>query len=167
MSLPTVTSFTANTAISSSEMNTNLSNLRLRTDIAPTTADHITLTAGTSKLVRITTLRQADTSNTYTPNVVLLHGWGAITGSAATAIAEGVTFGITFTSTPDVYATFMGRNDTADSYPPDEAATDIAGGSAVTPTTTGFTVAIHNYAGTNLDAAKKYYYCWIAIGVYS
>lgn len=108
MALPTLNSFTANTKIESAKVNENFTNLRNRTDLSSST-DHITLTAGTSKLVRITVLRQDNTTDTYTANSVILTGWGYIQGNNSTRyLSEAVTFGITFSQVPVVTCTHAG-----------------------------------------------------------
>jgi len=67
------------------------------------TADHITITPGSSKLVRTAVLRQDITSNAYVNNSGVLTGWNYlfVAGGASVGTA-GVTFGGTFSSAPIV-----------------------------------------------------------------
>jgi len=128
--------------------------------------DHIVLTPGTSKLVKISVLRQDDTTNSYKNNSVILTGYGVIngTGSANPYKAETVTFGITFAAAPIVICSGAGRG-------------SVGAGSLNSPwsdyfvatpgsiSTTNFVANVFRSPGvTNLDSFD-YVYTWIAIGV--
>lgn len=136
----------------------------IQNPIVAASTSHIELTPGTSKFVKIATLRQDDTTNSYKNKTVILHGNGVMAYPAAAAVSENITFGITFDQRPDVIAGLAG-----------DAATNLGyglGGNTVegrlciknfTQSTTGFTVMIHTAGGTNF-AAGFGYYTWIAIG---
>lgn len=123
------------------------------------TADHITLTPGTNKLVKIAVLRQDDTTNTYVPSSVVLTGRKPITISAGQANATTiVSFGITFLSAPivilvsstnlSVFATF--------------AEVAVAGVNG-TPSTSSFSLIMLTRSGT-VSANRACQADWIAIG---
>lgn len=170
MALPTITSFTANTTIASAEMNTNLTNLKERSDIAPT-AGHITLTPGTSKLVRIAVLRQDNTTNTYTNNSIILTGWGWKLGDGTSNMSEAITFGITFDAAPIVVPGALGFiNSDPDSIDDFNSSAAFVSTNAYSIATTGFTVGISrapqgsDAAVRVLDNTNRWGYSWIAIG---
>ena len=165
MSLPTITSATANTTIASAVMNTNLTNLRDRTDIAPPTADHVTLTPGTSKLVKMTVLRQDDTTNTYAANSVMLFGWGQIAGSAAAAISETVTFGNAFSAAPVVLVSALSYSSSTVDSIDDFTAEEVYIAQASDITTTNFKAYLFKDSSLNFTAGRNYGYSWVAIGV--
>ncbi len=74
------------------------------------TADHITLTPGTNKLVKISVLRQDNTTNTYSNSSVVLTGWGFFVGDGASSYTKTISFGITFSgSEPIVLASLLGK----------------------------------------------------------
>lgn len=171
MALPTLNTFTANTKIESSKVNGNFTNLRNRTEVSSST-DHIVITAGTSKLVKITVLRQDDTTNTYTANSVILTGWGFKAGDDATRyVSETVTFGITFSERPIVVVAAGGTKINSDPTHVGDGAnlavTYKANGYAMA--TTGFTALIStsSYDGSDpgvFGSTARYLYDWIAIG---
>jgi len=132
MSLPSINTFSPSTTAESAKVNDNFTNLKNRTDIAPTTADHITLTAGTNKLVRTTVLRHDDTTNTYASEQVILTGWGKITGDNSSEISETVTFGITFATAPIVIAGSAGLDDSGGATSIGDFTNDSAGKEATT-----------------------------------
>lgn len=134
--------------------------------IASGSANHITLTPGTSKLVKIAVLRQDDTTNAYKNGSVILTGWGVFAQGAASNKSEAITFGITFLATPIVLVSFGGDNVGG-------ATTLGAGGNidkgpvtikAYSETTTGFTAHIHTADGTSFSATANAFYKWLAIG---
>ena len=71
-------------------------------DIVAATVDHITLTPGASKLVKVAVLEQSTAgTNTYRNNAIILTGYKTSTvGSGAANVSGSVTFGITFTTSP-------------------------------------------------------------------
>lgn len=171
MALPTITSFTANTTISSSEMNTNLSNLKERSDIAPTETDHITLTPGTSKLVRGAVLRQDNTTDTYSNSQVILTGWRHIQHNGASNATASVTFGVTFATTPIVVVSFAGykattgAGSTLNDYVYDNAGNAKVGAISTTGMTVGF---FHEDGTSGLGGGTSgLAISWIAIGTLS
>ena len=133
------------------------------------TADHITITAGTNKLVKISVLRQEDTSNTYDNKSVVLTGWGVISASASGFVSETVTFGITFDSIPITIVNACGWGSTSSSFGgrtwsnASEAAR--VHGKADSLSTTSFRAMVSYGDGSNLSSSGYYYYTWIAIGV--
>jgi hypothetical protein len=166
MALPTLNTFTANTKIESSKVNENFTNLRNRTEVSSST-DHIVITAGTSKLVKITVLRQDDTTNTYTANSVILTGWGFALGhgGAARTAADTITFGITFSQVPIIVAVACGYKDGSDPSSitdfgvwdkPNATVHDLAVGSAQVTQGACDQVTIVN--------TRRVGYTWIAVG---
>jgi hypothetical protein len=132
---------------------------------APST-DHIALTAGTSKLVKVSALRQDDTTNTYQAgNTVFLTGWGVMAVTTAAAqFAETVNFGVTFLQRPIVLAQFGGDSLAASTY--GSGGNNIEAGihcKAESITTTTFSVRIFKTTG-NYGANGNAFYQWIAIG---
>ena len=166
MALPTITTFTASTTISSSEVNTNLANLRNRSDINPSSG-HVVLTPGSNSVVKYGALRQDDTTNAYETSVITFYGWGFIQGVSSSTVNEGVTIGITCDDRVVPIVSGLGYKDGSD--PTHIADSSGFNGSefcvAYQPSTSGFTVYfIHKEAGGNLNAAYRYLYSWIALG---
>lgn len=161
MALPTLNTFTPNTTIESGKVNENFTNLRNRTDITSST-DHITLTAGTSKLVRITVLRQDNTTNTYTANSVILTGWGYFRGTGATYASEAVTFGITFSERPVVVGVNSGWKSSDPAHNGDASSILLGSVGATQSSTTGFT-ATYSQPHT-FDSYVRIVHSWIAVG---
>jgi len=171
MALPTLNTFTANTKIESSKVNENFTNLRNRTEVSSST-DHIVITAGTSKLVKITVLRQDNTTDTYTANSVILTGWGFIAGDDAGAIVtETVTFGITFSEIPVAIGSSIGFKASSD---PSNIG-DVGGpagtfrGSVGSITVSQLTASIRRVSENGADpgvlpSATRFLYAWIAVG---
>ena len=131
-------------------------------------ADHITITPGTSKLVKTSVLRQDNTTNAYKNNIIILTGWGYMAGDGTAAIDEAVTFGETFAAAPIVQVTMNGAK--ADPAPAD--ITEVTGAASSSDTvsvyghtvaTTGFTVEMVRNANT-FGATNSYAYTWTAIG---
>lgn len=132
-------------------------------------ADHITITPGTSKLVKTAVLRQDITTNSYSNNQVILTGWGYITGNgAATRLNESVTFGVTFASAPIVLISMagnlVGSNPSAVSDLVNTTDDDLEW-RAYASSTTGFTAEVES--DVNLGSTSRYGYSWIAIGTLS
>lgn len=68
-------------------------------------ADHITLTPGASKLVKVAVLRQNGTTNAYDNTSVTLTGWSKTTGDNSISMGgNAVVFGVNFSSYPIVVA---------------------------------------------------------------
>lgn len=117
-------------------------------------------------LVKISALRQDDTTNSYATNQVVLTGWGFKTGVSADNMTETVTFGVTFSSAPIVVCQSAGTR--AGSNP--SAIGELTGGNRkvlIQPTsitTTGFTVFFLDVASATLDTNARYGYTWYAIG---
>jgi hypothetical protein len=108
MALPTLNTFTANTKLESSKVNENFTNLRDRTEVSSSTS-HIILTAGTSKLVKITVLRQDNTTDAYTNNSVILTGWGFVQGDGSNKRKKkAVTLGVTLSERPIAIVGLLG-----------------------------------------------------------
>lgn len=131
-----------------------------------TNGSAITSVTNIGRLRRVTVLRQNDTTNAYQESIILT-GWGAITYSGATPIAnETVTFGLQFASIPIVLITHGG----------DQASGTVAlgnGGNLVHGTTgakaTAVTLAqfvayVFQTAGSNYANGNIGYYHWAAFG---
>ena len=140
-------------------------------------ADHITITPGTSKLIKVAILRQDNTSNAYENNSVILTGWGYVAGDTTNRrMPDTITFGITFSEFPVVLCSggLDGESATpADINAFDNAAANTNGSlflaSLGTILTTGFTVICavctgDGNAGAVLNASQAFCYTWIAIG---
>jgi len=136
-------------------------------------ADHITLTPGTSKLVKSSYLKQEITTNTYVNGVVTLAGWGYMQGDAANKlVTTSVTFGVTFTSRPTIVVGLIGRKDTSapthiGDFGDTGALSDGNGiwtyGSATS--TTGFTANMRIGAAAAGWTSSIYLgFSWVAIG---
>lgn len=130
-------------------------------------ANHLVLTPGTNKLVKIAVLRQDITSNTYANNSVILTGWTYVQGDTNTYRSKAITFGITFAAAPVVLvsACYKTHNTPpatiADLDSPDQRPTAIVG----KMTTTGFNfIMCFNYAA---PTTQYHGGTWIAIGVLS
>lgn len=135
---------------------------------------HTIIHAGSSKLVKMQTLRQDDTTNSYPDNNVFLYGWGWKLGTAATTMSEAVTFGVTFTSAPVVLLTDLGFIDGSDPNSVD----DFNGGAnarvklnTTSISTTGFTtwfarISNDGNAPGDFSGTARYGYAWLAIGDY-
>lgn len=130
---------------------------------------HLDLRGKANGLVKVSTLRQDNITNTYKPNTVVASGWGFMTSAGARTYSEAVTFGITFDAAPIVTVAMAGRkvgsnptaiNDCA------HATIGVANCGAIS--TTGFTAGIiaHDFAGTPqvFTSGDRILYSWIAIG---
>lgn len=168
MALPTITSFTPNTTIKSSEVNDNFTNLRNRDTVGDSSgSSHTTIDAGTSKLVKIKVLRQDNTTNSYKNSSVFLTGQGSMVPSSQISINETVTFGITFDAAPIILVTYAGR---------DTGGTTTWGSNTTVPSakvhgfyhspaTTSFEVFLGTGDHTNFgDGGDTYFYAWSAVG---
>jgi len=135
--------------------------------ITTTATDHITITPGASKFVKIATLRQDNTTNTYKNNTVLLTGWGYIQGNNTGRLEEAVTFGITFSNAPIVVANIIGTYLSAPTIIDGGGATmganNVHNAGAYSISTTGFTVELARQTG-NYGNTSYYGYSWTAIG---
>lgn len=70
--------------------------------------EHITLTPGTAKLVRIQTIRQDITTNTYQPKTIIQYGWNYIQGDGSNSrLSKDITFPVPFQSPPVVRTNFL------------------------------------------------------------
>lgn len=134
------------------------------------TTNHITLTPGTSKLVKLAVLRQDDTADTYANNQIILTGWGFVTGTgAADGHSEAVSFGETFAAAPIVIVSGPGTLQGSDPT----AISDLTGNgrrythTAEDITTTGFTAWVTDIELANVTNGLRVGYSWIAIGTLS
>lgn len=145
--------FTANTVSSLNTINAQSSS-------------HLALSAGTSKLVKSTVLRQDDTTNTYQAgNSVVLTGWGVVVPGAAAFLSETVTFGVTFTQRPIVNIVFGGDNTAGTlTYGSGTPARKAAVAMASTITTTNFLARLDTKDAGNWTAGDSVFYQWTAIG---
>lgn len=162
MALPVITTFSPNTTIQSSQVNTNFSNLRSRTDLESSNS-HITLTAGTDKLVRFTVLDQEDTSDSYVQNNVILTGEGLILGDGSNpSIVETITFGVTFSARPVMVGNHSGYHASDSEFRNRTSSNSFAQADNVS-TTNGRIVVRTNDGSATVNNAR-YFYTWIAIG---
>lgn len=117
-------------------------------------------------LVKLTMLRQDDTTDTTSDNQVILTGWGYKTGVSADNMTEAVTFGKTFASAPIVFCNALGTKSASNPANIGE----LTGGNRkvyVQPTsvtTSGFIVYFLDVGSATLDTNSRYGYSWVAIG---
>jgi hypothetical protein len=127
-------------------------------------ADHITLTPGASKLVKLAVLRQDGTTNTYKNNTIMQSGWFFLnSGNGTTVLSKSVTFGLPFTSAPVVTVSPVGVVNGSDPTSIGQLTTQLvqtAGACAIT--TTGFNAKIQDT--TNFGTADRMGFAWCAIG---
>lgn len=131
---------------------------------------HLALTGKGNGLVKLSTLRQDLTSNTYATNQVILTGWSYIAGdSSSTSLTKAITFGVTFSTAPVVIVsklasklggapTVIGDLTTAGSG---NDQNHIVGGASIT--TTGF-IAYVGLTNNSTLTGYNYGFSWIAIG---
>lgn len=133
--------------------------------IVANSANHLVLTPGTSKFVKVAVLRQDNTTNAYKNNSIILTGWGVVAyNTGAANVTDAVTYGITFDAAPIPVGVFGGDHGTLSTYG--------SGGNLVegllnfkmhTVTTTGFTAQVHKPSGGNFAAGNGFYQ-WHSIG---
>jgi hypothetical protein len=135
------------------------------------TADHITLTPGSSKLVKVAVLRQDNTTNSYVNNSIVLTGWGWMLGNSGVAMNEAVTFGVTFSSAPIVLTGGCGQRNASDPSAIGDLNAQpgyiMVEGYSIT--TTGFSLGMSRATtgggtGQTFVNTYRYGYTWIAIG---
>lgn len=120
---------------------------------AITNTDHITITPGTSKLVKLAVLtRTAVGTSSYINNTVILCGNSDFTLSNASSADASVSFGITFSSDPFIVA----------SSSSDGALIGNMNAEIYNRTTTGFSIRLRDTDATLRTATGKAQ--WIAIG---
>lgn len=137
--------------------------------INTTQTDHITITPGTSKLVRIAVLRQNDTTDAYENNSVILTGWGFILGGDAIGLSETVTMGVTFTSNKLTTVCSPIGFKTSDPTTVGDITTGFDSDAlwAVGPqiaSTTQFVARLRKETGEVFSSSNRYLYSWITIG---
>lgn len=142
--------------------------LSMTTGNITSTACDIVLTPGTSKLVKIASLRQDNTTNTYKNNSVFHSGWGFCLGDGSTPATQvkNVTFGVVFAESPTIAVTTLGYKDTTDaSSISDFSATSayVVSGGAVTAS--GFTAQGYNLGGGSISASRRVGFSWVVLGV--
>lgn len=130
--------------------------------VTTTATDHITITPGTNKLVKIAVYDDANGSGAYQNNTVILTGWGRV-DAAGSAIfsSETVTFGITFSAAPRVICNATGGRAATATLATGFTENVFGNGSGIS--TTQFTATVQRGDSTNLQAAQ-YPYVWFAIG---
>jgi len=136
--------------------------------ITANSANHLVLTPGTNKLVKIAVLRQDDTTGTYKNNSIILTGYGvqAIT-TAGSTYNESVTYGITFDQRPIVNMTHGGDAPTASGSAYGTGTNGIAARwacKAVNITTTTFYAYHYTSDAAAIGANGFSWYQWLAIG---
>lgn len=135
-----------------------------------TNTGHIVLTPGTSKLVKISVLRQDDTTNTYKNNSIILGGWGYCLQSSGTSnvTSKTVTFGITFAAAPIVVASPVGIKYTTAPTAIGDLSTQVVGDSLIvgfsadSVTTTTFRMSGKANGNAGVDTYRGF--SWIAMG---
>jgi len=127
---------------------------------------NIVLTPETGKVVKIQSVNQVGTTNTYKPNVFIQQGWNFITGDNSSGNNKVVTFPVAFSNVYGVACTPMGVKDSSDPTGP----SDLSNGPGTyygsilgALSTTGFAYQIANASGT-ISTARRVGFSWIAIG---
>lgn len=131
------------------------------------TADHITLTPGTSKLVKLASLRHDNTTDTYKNNTVILTGWGFTVGdnSNPVTVSKTITLGVTFSEVPVVIVTAIGYKDSSDPTSIDNFTQTGGYIPSVGGLTTGaFNCQSYNMGGTAISSARRCGFSWVVIG---
>lgn len=130
------------------------------------TADHVTITPGTSKLVKIAVLEQGNTTDTYRNNAIILTGWGLKNGNGVGTwyMQETVTFGVTFSTTPIVVCNSAGRDNTPGSGALGSSWNTYNVTNPAAITESQFTATVFLTTGTGTMGNYDYIYTWIAIG---
>lgn len=115
----------------------------------------------------VTVNRQDNTTNSTPTTTRIETGWGVIANGAgvSAALSKAITFQTPFTSIPIVIAVCGGDHSSSTTY---GAGGNLVEGriaaKAVGPSTTGFTVWVHQEGGTNFATGNTFFQ-WIAIGV--
>lgn len=142
-------------------------------NLTNSTANHIVITPGTNKLVKVAVLRKDITSDSYVNNSVILTGWSYITTAGGDKRESGsVSFGITFSSAPIVIASMAGlkASDPAAITELGEVAGAIGDVTfsmhSYGVSTTGFSVQFVRETA-NMTNGWRLGYSWIAVGVLS
>lgn len=133
-------------------------------------SDHVIITPGTSKLLKIPVLRQDDTVNTYANGSVILTGWGYIQGDGSINLEEAVTFGVTFSATPVVIVGPTGYVSSAPSVIGNFNSNFANNGNIWNATfknanTTSFNVNLRSEVGFVFGNTNYFGYSWTAIGI--
>lgn len=134
------------------------------------TTNHITITPGTSKLVKIAVLEQGNTTNTYRNNAIILTGWGFLTGDGSNVgFTKANTFGITFSTAPVVVVSSAGEKDSSDPTAITDGAQLATSMTRFFMTTYGISTGGFTTKGARVDGAsgdnnRRFLYTWIAIG---
>lgn len=138
------------------------------TSIIDKSSGHVVITPDANKLVKVSVLRQDDTTNTYSNNQIILTGWGYKQGDGTGATpADTVTFGITFASVPIILISKGAYKNSADATgPDDQTGNDIGYAMHSSDTTTGFNAYMRRESG-NWGTGNYPMYTWVAIGTLS
>lgn len=147
---------------------TNIGGVSLKDNGAITqtgTADHVTLTPGASKVVKLTVIRQNLASTSYMNSSFIQEGWDFVTGDGSNSgYTKTISFPVTFVGTPLVFTTPAGALQGSD---PTQIGDLTAGWGAAAisgrSVTAGSFVADLSFA-VNLTNAKRVAFTWIAIG---
>lgn len=131
--------------------------------ITANASNHLVLTPGTNKLVKIGVLRQDDTTNSYKNNTIFLSGMGIITQTAVPAVAESITYGITFDDEPVLVVGNYGSDYTTTALPPPGNRGKAASCSVDNHATTGFRMVVDALSG-NFTNGQYTKYGWLAVG---
>lgn len=128
-------------------------------NIINSTANHIAITPGTNKLVKIAALRRDDTTDSYVNNVVFLTGRKPVTLTSGASQADvSVSFGVTFSSAPVVMAVVSSATTVFGSVA-EESFLYVSG----QPTTSGFSCRVICRSGT-WGGNRSAHIEWIAVG---
>lgn len=128
---------------------------------------HIVLTPASSKLVKTSVYLNANTSNSYQNNTVILVGWVRVSATAATSASSTVTFGLTFSSAPIIGGLAAGPSrDDASLAPTSNAKDDNKHIVSYFNTTTTTVDIVHSHGdGTNLTNGMELIASFSVFGV--
>jgi hypothetical protein len=131
------------------------------------TADHITLTPGASKLVRIAVYANTQGTGAYQNNSIIVCGVNSVVGNSTIEIGGTITYGVTFTATPIILISNAGVS---------TAQTGTVGGfyfadfgymwgtNIKNAGTTSVSFDVRCQAGSTMDSSHYWFSSWIAIG---
>lgn len=124
---------------------------------------------GTDDVLRLSQIRYDDNGTPTTKeNVIELTGWGFIIGDNTVNVTKAITFLPTFDTLLGVTLTPNGRKTSSDP----SSITDLGGsvapwitGTALLPTTSGFTAGLRHTDGSNLSSSDRFGFSWMAWGI--
>jgi len=167
---PAITGGTYNSGVFGTPTVTGGMSLSANGSITQTsTADHITLTPGASKLVRFAATRQDITTNTYQNQTVMQHGWFFITGDGSGVNSGTITFPQAFSGTPVVLVTGLGGKSGSDPTTIADMTTTGTSYDAYVPQintigTASFKYTIDLVNGASFTSTLRRGFAWVAYG---